>query len=79
MTSLSIFAIGQTSLRGSLTPKDLNTSDTFCDEPLIEILSPLEIEDRLKEELVDIAQIDQEPSLEGRQLLMVLSPLKKKS
>jgi hypothetical protein len=48
MTSFSIFAIGQTSLRGSLTPKDLNTSDTFCDEPLIEILSPLEIEDRLK-------------------------------
>jgi translation initiation factor IF-3 len=27
--------------------------------------------------LVDIAQVDQEPSLEGRQLLMVLSPLKK--
>jgi large subunit ribosomal protein L20 len=26
----------------------------------------------------DIAQVDQEPSLEGRQLLMVLSPLKKK-
>jgi translation initiation factor IF-3 len=32
---------------------------------------------RLKNELVDIAQVDQEPSLEGRQLLMVLSPLKK--
>ena len=32
---------------------------------------------RLKEELVDIAQVDQEPSLEGRQLQMVLSPLKK--
>ena len=27
--------------------------------------------------LVEIAQVDQEPSLEGRQLLMVLSPLKK--
>jgi translation initiation factor IF-3 len=27
--------------------------------------------------LLDIAQVDQEPSLEGRQLLMVLSPLKK--
>ena len=32
---------------------------------------------RLKEELSDIAQVDQEPSLEGRQLLMILSPLKK--
>jgi len=33
---------------------------------------------KLKDELVEIAQVDQEPSLEGRQLLMVLSPLKKK-
>ena len=33
---------------------------------------------KLKKELEDIAQVDQEPSLEGRQLLMVLSPLKKK-
>ena len=33
---------------------------------------------QLKEELSEIAQVDQEPSLEGRQLLMVLSPLKKK-
>tara|TARA_B100000965_G_C19560808_1_gene744389 strand:- start:734 stop:1204 length:471 start_codon:yes stop_codon:yes gene_type:complete len=33
---------------------------------------------KLSEELSEIAQIDQEPSLEGRQLLMVLSPLKKK-
>jgi translation initiation factor IF-3 len=33
---------------------------------------------KLKDELADIAQVDQEPSLEGRQLLMVLSPLKKK-
>ena len=32
----------------------------------------------LRDELEDIAQVDQEPSLEGRQLLMVLSPLKKK-
>ena len=37
----------------------------------------LELLTKLKEELVDIAQVDQEPSLEGRQLLMVLSPLKK--
>ena len=32
---------------------------------------------RLKDELSEIAQVDQEPSLEGRQLLMVLSPLKR--
>ena len=32
---------------------------------------------RVKDELEEIAQVDQEPSLEGRQLLMVLSPLKK--
>ena len=38
----------------------------------------LELLNKLKEELVDIAQVDQEASLEGRQLLMVLSPLKKK-
>ncbi len=37
----------------------------------------LELLKRLKEELEEIAQVDQEPSLEGRQLLMVLSPLKK--
>jgi translation initiation factor IF-3 len=34
---------------------------------------------KLKEDLIDIAQIDQDPSLEGRQLLMVLSPIKKKN
>ena len=34
---------------------------------------------RIKDELEDLAQVDQEPSLEGRQLLMVLSPLKKKN
>ena len=33
---------------------------------------------KLSEELQDISQIEQEPSLEGRQLLMILSPLKKK-
>ena len=37
----------------------------------------LDILNRLRKELEDIAQVDQEPSLEGRQLLMVLSPLKK--
>ena len=39
----------------------------------------LNLLNRLRDELADIAQVDQEPSLEGRQLLMVLSPLKKKS
>ena len=38
----------------------------------------LDLLKRLSKELEDIAQVDQEPSLEGRQLLMVLSPLKKK-
>ena len=37
----------------------------------------LDLLNRLKNELKDIAQVDQEPSLEGRQLLMVLSPQKK--
>ena len=37
----------------------------------------LELLNRLRDELADIAQVDQEASLEGRQLLMVLSPLKK--
>ena len=39
----------------------------------------LNLLNRLRDELDDIAQVDQEPSLEGRQLLMVLSPLKKKN
>jgi translation initiation factor IF-3 len=39
----------------------------------------LNLLNRLRDELKDIAQVDQEPSLEGRQLLMVLSPIKKKS
>ena len=39
----------------------------------------LNLLNRLSDELIDIAQVDQEPTLEGRQLLMVLSPLKKKS
>tara|TARA_Y100000389_G_scaffold194635_1_gene224918 strand:+ start:155 stop:628 length:474 start_codon:yes stop_codon:yes gene_type:complete len=37
----------------------------------------LDLLNKLKEELIDIAQVDQEASLEGRQLLMVLSPIKK--
>ena len=38
----------------------------------------LNLLNKLRDELVEIAQVEQEPSLEGRQLLMVLSPLKKK-
>ena len=37
----------------------------------------LNLLNKLKEELKDLAQVDQEPSLEGRQLLMVLSLSKK--
>ncbi len=39
----------------------------------------LDLLNKLREELSDISQVDQEPSLEGRQLMMVLSPLKKKT
>tara|TARA_A100001388_G_scaffold277584_1_gene269669 strand:- start:8300 stop:8773 length:474 start_codon:yes stop_codon:yes gene_type:complete len=39
----------------------------------------LNLLNKLRDELAEIAQVDQEPSLEGRQLLMVLSPLKKKN
>ena len=39
----------------------------------------LDLLKNLSNELADIAQVDQEPSLEGRQLLMVLAPLKKKN
>ena len=38
----------------------------------------LELLNRIKDDLSDVAQVDQEPSLEGRQLLMVLSKVKKK-
>ena len=37
----------------------------------------LDLLNKLRNELSEIAQVDQEPSLEGRQLLMVLSPLKR--
>ena len=39
----------------------------------------LELLQKISEELCEIATVDQEPSLEGRQLLMILSPLKKKN
>ena len=38
----------------------------------------LDLLNRIKDDLSEISQVDQEPSLEGRQLLMVLSPLKQK-
>ena len=38
----------------------------------------LNLLNKLRDELSDIAQVDQEPSLEGRQLLMVLSKIRKK-
>ena len=38
----------------------------------------LDMLNRLKEDLKDIAQVENFPTLEGRQLLMVLAPLKKK-
>ena len=38
----------------------------------------LDLLNKLRDELADISQVDQDPSLEGRQLLMVLSPLKRK-
>ena len=38
----------------------------------------LELLNKIRTELKSIAQVDQEPSLEGRQLIMILSPLKKK-
>ena len=37
----------------------------------------LDLLNKLRTDTIDIAQVDQEPSLEGRQLLMVLSPSKK--
>ena len=38
----------------------------------------LSLLNKIRDELEEIAQVDQEPSLEGRQLLMVLSPNRKK-
>ena len=38
----------------------------------------LELLNRIKLDLEDCSQVDQEPSLEGRQLQMVLSPVRKK-
>ena len=38
----------------------------------------LNLLDRIKKDLENVAQVDQEASLEGRQLLMILSPLKRK-
>ena len=38
----------------------------------------LNLLNQIKDELTDVARVDQEASLEGRQLLMILSPLSKK-
>ena len=38
----------------------------------------LNLLNKIKDELSDIAQVDQDPSLEGRQLLMILSPKSRK-
>ncbi len=38
----------------------------------------LKLLNKIKMELEELSQVDQEPSLEGRQLQMVLSPLKKR-
>ncbi len=38
----------------------------------------LDLLNRLRDDLQDIAQVDQEPSLEGRQLLMILSKIRKR-
>ena len=38
----------------------------------------LNLLNKLRDELKEISTVDQEPSLEGRQLLMILSPAKKK-
>jgi len=38
----------------------------------------LNLLNRVKDDLSEIAQVEQEPSLEGRQLQMVLSPIKQK-
>ena len=39
----------------------------------------LDLLNKIRDELEEISQVDQEPSLEGRQLLMVISPLKRKN
>ena len=38
----------------------------------------VELMDRVKTELGDIAQVEQNPKLEGRQMIMVLGPKRKK-
>ena len=53
-------------------------SDRFRGREILNSDMGLDLLNKLRDELVGIAQVDQEPSLEGRQLLMVLSPLKKK-
>ena len=50
----------------------------FRVERFLIVIWALNLLNRLRGELKDIAQVEQEPSLEGRQLIMILSPLKRK-
>ena len=64
----------------NIDPKE--EENKFLRNEFIEFLKDSSEEELLEkriEELSDLAQVDQEPSLEGRQLMMVLSPLKRKS
>ena len=38
----------------------------------------MELMERIKTELADVAQVEHQPKLEGRQMIMVLAPKKKK-
>ena len=38
----------------------------------------MELMDRIRTELADVAQVEHQPKLEGRQMIMVLAPKKKK-
>ena len=55
-----------------------NISVRFRGREILNSNLGLELLNRIKDDLSDVAQVDQEPSLEGRQLLMVLSKVKKK-
>ena len=50
----------------------------FEEEEILNSNLGLELLQRIKFDLEDCSQVDQEPSLEGRQLQMVLSPVRKK-
>ena len=56
----------------------LKLASDLGEEKYLIVTWGLELLNKIKEDLSDISQVDQEASLEGRQLLMVLSPLKSK-